>query len=68
MLELINFKELAEAEIMESLFAGFNRFQDVKKCWRKENLLPLKMSFSVHKKNTWNFHAFIHLMNIVAWE
>jgi N-acetylglutamate synthase-like GNAT family acetyltransferase len=37
MLELINFKELAEAEIMESLFAGFNRFQDVKKCWRKEN-------------------------------
>lgn len=36
-MESIIFKELKEFEISESLFTSFNRYQDVKKCWRKEN-------------------------------
>jgi len=37
MLELIYYKELEKTDINSGLFANFNRFQDVKKCWRKEN-------------------------------
>ncbi len=37
MYESIYFTELKESEIGESLFVNFNRYQDVKKCWRKEN-------------------------------
>lgn len=37
MSELIYYKELEKADINSALFANFNRFQDVKKCWRKEN-------------------------------
>lgn len=33
----INYREIEEKEISLSLFTGFNRYQDVKKCWRKEN-------------------------------
>ena len=33
----IIYRELIKSEISESLFAKFNRYQDVKKCWRKEN-------------------------------
>ena len=36
-LEDIQYRQLRETEINESLFSDFNRFQDVKKCWRKEN-------------------------------
>jgi ribosomal protein S18 acetylase RimI-like enzyme len=36
-LESISYRELKKPEISESLFANFNRYQDVKKCWRKEN-------------------------------
>jgi hypothetical protein len=37
LLESISYRELKKSEISESLFANFNRYQDVKKCWRKEN-------------------------------
>lgn len=37
MLESISYRELKKSEISESLFANFNRYQDVNKCWRKEN-------------------------------
>lgn len=33
----IEYKELKEAEIDLALFTKFNRYQDVKKCWRQEN-------------------------------
>ena len=33
----IEYKELKEAGIDLTLFTTFNRYQDVKKCWRKEN-------------------------------
>jgi N-acetylglutamate synthase-like GNAT family acetyltransferase len=36
-LEAISYKELKETEIDVELFASFNRYQEVKKCWRKEN-------------------------------
>lgn len=36
-MKTFNYKELESAEIEISLFANFNRYQDVKKCWRKEN-------------------------------
>lgn len=36
-LKTFKYKELESAEIEISLFADFNRYQDVKKCWRKEN-------------------------------
>ena len=36
-MELINYRELKEHEINEELFENFNRYQEVKKCWRKEN-------------------------------
>lgn len=35
-LEQIIYKELTEAEIGVGLFASFNRYQEVNKCWRKE--------------------------------
>ncbi|MBS4535729.1 GNAT family N-acetyltransferase [Clostridium sp. D2Q-14] len=31
------YKELIKNEIELSLFSNFNRYQEVKKCWRKEN-------------------------------
>ncbi len=34
---MISYKELDEAQINVALFSDFNRYQDVKKCWRKEN-------------------------------
>jgi len=37
MLETISYKELKKTEIGLALFASFNRYQDVKKCWRKED-------------------------------
>lgn len=37
MLGTIIYRELKEIEIDESLFQNFNRYQEVKKCWRKEN-------------------------------
>lgn len=36
-METVSYKELKKAEIDVALFASFNRYQDVKKCWRKEN-------------------------------
>lgn len=36
-MESINYRELKESEIAIELFRSFNRHQDVKKCWRKEN-------------------------------
>lgn len=36
-MESISYKELKRLEIDITLFASFNRYQDVKKCWRKEN-------------------------------
>lgn len=36
-MESISYRELKKTEIDETLFASFNRYQDVKKCWRKEN-------------------------------
>ena len=36
-MELINYRELKKHEINETLFENFNRYQEVKKCWRKEN-------------------------------
>lgn len=33
----IQYKELELDEIKETLFKNFNRYQDVKECWRKEN-------------------------------
>ncbi|MCB2291546.1 GNAT family N-acetyltransferase [Clostridium sp. CS001] len=36
-MESIRYKELKKSEIDVPLFASFNRYQDVKKCWRKEN-------------------------------
>ncbi len=35
-MEQIIYKELTEAEIGVGLFASFNRYQEVNKCWRKE--------------------------------
>jgi len=35
--ELISYKELKETEIDITLFKSFNRYQEVNKCWRKEN-------------------------------
>lgn len=36
-LEIISYNELKETEINKELFMSFNRHQEVKKCWRKEN-------------------------------
>lgn len=36
-MEIVNYRELEKAEIQISLFAHFNRYQDVSRCWRKEN-------------------------------
>lgn len=36
-METISYKELTKNEIELSLFSSFNRYQEVKKCWRKEN-------------------------------
>ncbi|SKC81944.1 GNAT family N-acetyltransferase [Maledivibacter halophilus] len=36
-MKTIDYKELKKTEIDITLFASFNRYQDVKKCWRKEN-------------------------------
>jgi len=36
-LKIFNYKELELAEIESALFTNFNRYQDVKKCWRIEN-------------------------------
>lgn len=36
-MESISYRELKKSEISESLFESFNRYQDVKRCWRKEN-------------------------------
>ncbi|MBB6713929.1 GNAT family N-acetyltransferase [Clostridium gasigenes] len=33
----ISYRELKKSEIRITLFANFNRYQDVKKCWRNEN-------------------------------
>lgn len=33
----ISYREIEEKEISPTLFTSFNRYQDVKKCWRKEN-------------------------------
>lgn len=33
----IKYKELTKEEMEVSLFSGFDRYQEVKKCWRKEN-------------------------------
>jgi len=33
----IDYKELEKAEIGVTIFSNFNRFQDVRKCWRKED-------------------------------
>lgn len=35
-MESISYRELKKSEIDIRLFANFNRYQDVKKCWRKE--------------------------------
>jgi ribosomal protein S18 acetylase RimI-like enzyme len=36
-MQSIIYKELKENEINISLFSSFNRYQEVKKCWRKED-------------------------------
>jgi len=36
-LETIKYRQLKNDEINLTLFHSFNRYQDVKKCWRKEN-------------------------------
>lgn len=36
-METIIYKQLKDIEINIALFSSFNRYQDVKKCWRKEN-------------------------------
>ena len=36
-LEVIGYRELEKDEIDIALFACFNRYQDVRRCWRKEN-------------------------------
>lgn len=36
-METICYKELKKHEINAALFESFNRYQEVKKCWRKEN-------------------------------
>lgn len=36
-MESIDYKELNDAEINVALFSSFDRYQEVKKCWRKEN-------------------------------
>ncbi|MDF2802042.1 MAG: GCN5-related N-acetyltransferase [Anaerocolumna sp.] len=37
MFEIVSYRELEKDEIDISLFAYFNRYQDVNRCWRKEN-------------------------------
>jgi hypothetical protein len=37
MLEIVSYRELEIDEIDIPLFAYFNRYQDVSRCWRKEN-------------------------------
>lgn len=36
-METIKYRQLKNDEINLTLFHSFNRYQDVKKCWRKEN-------------------------------
>ena len=36
-MKTINYKKLTKDEVGLSLFSKFNRYQEVKKCWRKEN-------------------------------
>lgn len=36
-MKTINYKKLTKNEVGLSLFSNFNRYQEVKKCWRKEN-------------------------------
>ena len=36
-MKTINYHQLNETDLTETLFANFNRYQEVTKCWRKEN-------------------------------
>jgi len=36
-LKTINYKKITKDEVELSLFSNFNRYQEVNKCWRKEN-------------------------------
>lgn len=36
-MEPVNYRKLEKSEICEALFTDFNRYQEVNKCWRKEN-------------------------------
>lgn len=36
-MEAVSYRELEKNEVGISLFSCFNRYQDVRKCWRKEN-------------------------------
>ncbi len=34
---MLEYRKIQESEMIIDLFAKFNRYQDVKRCWRKEN-------------------------------
>lgn len=59
-LENIIYRQLERAEINLNLFKSFNRYQDVKKCWRKEDRewLLKEISFTEH----WSLEEYEYLV------
>ncbi|PRX29317.1 acetyltransferase (GNAT) family protein [Orenia metallireducens] len=60
-MKTINYEKLTKDEVELSLFSNFNRYQDVKKCWRKENgdLILKEISFT----EQWGPNEYKHLVN-----
>ncbi len=59
-LERITYRQLERAEINLNLFKNFNRYQDVKKCWRKEDgeWVLKEIAFTEH----WNLKEYEYLV------
>ncbi len=59
-MEVISYRELSEDEIDISLFAHFNRYQDVRRCWRKENEEWSLRDIAFTEQ--WGLEDYIHLI------
>ncbi|AFS77540.1 acetyltransferase, GNAT family [Gottschalkia acidurici 9a] len=59
-MQTISYKELKISEINLQLFADFNRYQDVKKCWRKENNEWILKDISFTEQ--WDLPEYDHLI------
>lgn len=59
-MEAVSYRELEKDDINISLFSSFNRYQDVRRCWRKENgEWTLKEIAFIEQ---WNLDEYEHLI------